>query len=64
MVLVKVSCEVDNAVGTEAEHLDELETPLGDAVADEVLVLLVGARRRHGDWRSKGVSVQQTAGGG
>ena len=43
LVVVQVTGEVDDAVGTEAEHLNELQAAIGDAVAEEVLVLLVGA---------------------
>lgn len=41
---MKVASEVDDAVGTEAEDGDEFQTPIGDAMANEVLVLLIRAR--------------------
>ena len=51
-MVVKIASEVDDAVGTQPKHLNKLQSAIGDAVADEVLVMLVCTHRRHGGRRS------------
>lgn len=53
LVLVEVTSKVDDTVSAKTENRDELQAPIGNAVADEVLVLLVSTRRRHDGRRTR-----------